>query len=96
MVKIYAMNKVLFNIDISYNLFKKREEEVNKILNEYSWLPASTEVLSEMKCEIEELLRKEIQYTQRLEKLKKLNEIETSKQNAFDTIKYLAIKYIKI
>lgn len=66
----------LFEVDVSLELFKRREEEVREIVEQYYFLPIDMKVLAEIKSKVERLLWREILVCQRKEKLKKLNDFK--------------------
>jgi hypothetical protein len=66
----------LFEVDVSLELFKRREEEVRNLIEQYYFLPIDTKILTEIKYKVEKLLWKEILVCQRKQKLKKLNEFK--------------------
>jgi hypothetical protein len=75
-VSFNNIEQSLFDIDIPLELFKKKEEEIQKIIEQYYWLPLDPIISTEIKEKVEKLLWKQIITYQRKQKLKKLNELK--------------------
>jgi hypothetical protein len=70
-----GVEQPLFEVDVSLELFKRREDEVRELIEQYYWLPLDPIISAEIKEKVEKLLWKEIITYQRKQKLKQLKDL---------------------